>query len=145
MIRYAIEDIKSQITTFALFGEKSTIHLIFIRHSSQTQIHRSQGGHKETVLIDSARIEIHQTIQSRPTVFINGIIFGIDTMQQTLQKRNKNAHRGGGEIEIELIKIINKTFIFISYFNSQVIVGKLHLFIHLFVKCCVNKYLFFCK
>lgn len=49
---------------------------------------------------------------------------------------------GGCEFEIELIKIINKTFIFISCFNSRIIVGKTK-FIYSFVCKVLCEQMFF--
>lgn len=67
-----------------------SLHFIFHGGPFQAPIYSPKGSHEVALLADPIRVQVDQTIQRGPTVLVNGIVFTVHALHQTLQGRNKN-------------------------------------------------------
>jgi len=91
LVRYAVEDIKSQIAAFTFLGQLLAVHSVPGGHCPEAEVHGPQGGHEEPVLVDSLGVKVDQSVQGGPTLLVDGVVLGINAMQQALKiKRGHN-------------------------------------------------------
>lgn len=85
LVRYTVKDIERQIAAFTFLGQLLAINTVPCGHCPEAEVYGPQGGHKESVLVHSFGVEVDQSVQGGPASLIDGVVFGIDAVQQALE------------------------------------------------------------